>query len=74
MQRSYMERSNALATGKRILDSNGTEEDQRERKRPALARFVLHFFIKYLYLCLSCVGKSSLCLSFHSWTVNSVER
>lgn len=41
MQRSCMERSNALARGKRILDSNGVEQDQRERKRPALASVIV---------------------------------
>jgi hypothetical protein len=33
-----MERSNSMAREKRSLDSTANEEDQPERKRPALAR------------------------------------
>jgi hypothetical protein len=38
MQTRYMERSNSMAREKRSLDSTANEEDQPERKRPALAR------------------------------------
>ncbi|KAJ1434795.1 hypothetical protein SESBI_05155 [Sesbania bispinosa] len=37
MQTRYMERSSSMAREKRSLDSSTSEEDQPERKRPALA-------------------------------------
>jgi len=41
-----MERSNSMAREKRTLDLTSTDEDQPERKRPALARFIFfNFFI-----------------------------
>ncbi|CAL5183366.1 unnamed protein product [Lathyrus oleraceus] len=41
MQTRYMERSNSMAREKRCLDSTSTEEDQPERKRPALASVIV---------------------------------
>lgn len=46
MQTRYMERSNSMAREKRCLDSTSTEEDQPERKRPALARYFIFKFFK----------------------------
>ncbi|WJX26533.1 Calmodulin-binding protein 60 B [Trifolium repens] len=41
MQTRYMERSNSMAREKRSLDSTANEEDQPERKRPALASVIV---------------------------------
>lgn len=41
MQTRYMERTNSMARGKRSLEGGGDEEQQPERKRPALARYNL---------------------------------
>ncbi|XP_058749831.1 calmodulin-binding protein 60 C-like [Vicia villosa] len=41
MQTRYMERSNSMAREKRSLDSTAIEEDQPERKRPALASVIV---------------------------------
>ncbi|XP_027351665.1 calmodulin-binding protein 60 C-like [Abrus precatorius] len=41
MQTRYMERSNSMAREKRSLDSGSGEEDQPERKRPALASVIV---------------------------------
>ncbi|CAJ2648738.1 unnamed protein product [Trifolium pratense] len=41
MQTRYMERSNSMAREKRSLDSTSNEEDQPERKRPALASVIV---------------------------------
>lgn len=38
MQTRYMERSNSIARGKRDLDPGCNEDDQPDKKRPALAR------------------------------------
>lgn len=40
MQTRYMERTNSMkGRGKRNLDGGGDEEQEPERKRPALARY-----------------------------------
>lgn len=41
MQTRYMEKSSSAARGKRGLDSGSTEEEQPEKKRPALARWII---------------------------------
>lgn len=41
MQTRYMERSNSMAREKRTLDSTSTDEDQPDRKRPALASVIV---------------------------------
>ncbi|KAK7331867.1 hypothetical protein VNO80_28608 [Phaseolus coccineus] len=41
MQTRYMERSSSTARGKRGLDSGSTEEEQPEKKRPALASVIV---------------------------------
>lgn len=45
MQTRYMERTNSMR-GKRSLEGGGDEEQEPERKRPALARYIncLSFF------------------------------
>ncbi|KAF8400338.1 hypothetical protein HHK36_013635 [Tetracentron sinense] len=40
-QTRYMERSNSMARGKRVLDSSEAEEGQPEKKRPALASVIV---------------------------------
>lgn len=41
MQTRYMERSNSMAREKRALDPSGSEEGQRDQKRPALASVIV---------------------------------
>lgn len=48
MQTRYMERSNSMAREKR-KDLNGSEEDQPDKKRPALARSFYGFFNFFIF-------------------------
>ncbi|XP_074328493.1 calmodulin-binding protein 60 D-like [Apium graveolens] len=41
MQTRYMERSNSIARGKRVLDPGCNEDDQHDKKRPALASVIV---------------------------------
>ncbi|GMY35412.1 calmodulin-binding protein 60 B [Fagus crenata] len=41
MQTRYMERTNSMSRGKRSLDGGGGDDDQPERKRPALASVIV---------------------------------
>lgn len=78
MQTRYMERTNSMkGRGKRNLEGGGDEEQEPERKRPALARYqeycssfnfsLVRFFRSFMQISVSFLRK--VCEKYEAWGI-----
>lgn len=77
MQTRYMERTNSMkGRGKRNLEGGGDEEQEPERKRPALARYRDYYssFAFFPLVCVSFISAMETSVSFLGKVCESMRR